>query len=156
DCRAAKTISRAPAAGLHVRRKCSCGGTGSASSGCRQFEKTKRVLRLPMGLSQGALGAVPVAVTRSLDTPGQPLDGASRTYFEPRFAHDFSRVRVHADSQAEEAAASIGARAFAVGRHIVFGRGEYPSTDAANRHVLDHELTHLIQQEPAERASHIE
>ena len=34
----------------------------------------------------------------SLKGGGQPLDPASRTFFEPRFGHDFSHVRIHTDS----------------------------------------------------------
>src|SRR5262249_46219303 len=33
-------------------------------------------------------------VHQVLRSPGQPLDPAARAYFEPRFQHDFSRVRV--------------------------------------------------------------
>jgi hypothetical protein len=29
-----------------------------------------------------------------LAVPGQPLDGATRVFFEPRFGHDFGNVRV--------------------------------------------------------------
>jgi hypothetical protein len=33
-----------------------------------------------------------------LRLPGKPLDAATRALLEPRFGHDFSRVRVHADA----------------------------------------------------------
>lgn len=66
---------------------------------------------------------------------------------EPRFGHDFSKVRVHTDEQAAEAASAIGARAFTVANNVVFGRGEFaPSTKAGNQ-LLAHELTHVIQQQ---------
>ncbi len=35
-----------------------------------------------------------------LHSPGKPLDSDTRAYMEPRFRHDFSKVRVHADSNA--------------------------------------------------------
>ena len=35
----------------------------------------------------------PESVREALRAPGQPLDASSRGYFEPRFGHDFSRVR---------------------------------------------------------------
>jgi hypothetical protein len=47
-----------------------------------------------------------------LRSPGQPLDTASRTFFESRFGYDFGRVRVHADTQAARAARVIGALAY--------------------------------------------
>ena len=56
---------------------------------------------------------------------GEPLPESVRTYFEPRFSHDFSRVRVHTDSKAAESARAVNARAFTVGQNMVFGAGEY-------------------------------
>ena len=45
-------------------------------------------------------------------TPGQSLPDAERDFFEPRFSHNFSRVRVHADGRAAKAAQQIKAQAF--------------------------------------------
>jgi Domain of unknown function (DUF4157) len=70
---------------------------------------------------------------------GKPLDAATRAYFEPRFGHDFSSVRVHSDAHA---ASSIGAAAFTTGDHITF-RDE---NLAGRRALLAHELTHVVQQ----------
>src|SRR3954462_13046775 len=54
---------------------------------------------------------------------GQPLDASTRTYFEPRFGHDFSRVQVHSGSPVhDEAAAAVNAKAFTVGHHLVFAQ----------------------------------
>jgi hypothetical protein len=47
-----------------------------------------------------------------LRSPGQPLDSQTRAYMEPRFGHDFSKVRVHADAKAANAASSIESWAF--------------------------------------------
>jgi hypothetical protein len=66
---------------------------------------------------------------------------------EPRFGHDFSNVRVHSDSKAAESARAVGALAYTVGRHVVFG-GE-PSM-SGNDGLLAHELTHVMQQRGAE------
>lgn len=90
---------------------------------------------------------VPPKIHQSLQSPGQPLDSATRGFMEPRFGHDFSMVRVHADNQAADAARTIEARAFTVGQNIVFGRGEFaPATKAGSR-LLTHELTHVVQQQ---------
>src|SRR5687768_17234757 len=56
-----------------------------------------------------------------LGTSGQSLDPATRAFMEPRFGHDFGDVRIHTGSQAAQAAASLRARAFTLGRDIVFG-----------------------------------
>lgn len=89
---------------------------------------------------------VPPTVHEVLRSPGQPLDNATRAFMEPRFAHDFNQVRVHADSRAAASAQSINARAYTAGNHIVFREGEYAPTSTNGRRLLAHELTHTLQQ----------
>jgi len=97
-------------------------------------------------MQQRQSAAAPPVVHEVLRTPGQPLDRAARAFFEPRFGHDFSRVRVHGDPRAAESAAAVSARAYTVGSHIVFGAGEYAPHTNAGRRVLAHELAHVQQQ----------
>src|SRR5438874_9341656 len=52
---------------------------------------------------------------------GRPLSAATRAEMEPRFGHDFSEVKVHADDEAAASASSVHAQAYAFGSHIVFG-----------------------------------
>ncbi|WP_395822378.1 DUF4157 domain-containing protein [Archangium minus] len=92
---------------------------------------------------------VPSIVHEVLRSPGQRLDEGTRTFMGERLGHDFSQVRVHADTRASESARAIGARAYTVGRDIVFDAPSYlPSTEAGRR-LLAHELTHVLQQEGA-------
>lgn len=81
-----------------------------------------------------------------LRTPGRPLDEGTRTDMEARLGADFSDVRVHTGSAAHESAESVQAHAYTSGSHIVFQRGRYDTGSAAGRHMLAHELTHVIQQ----------
>jgi hypothetical protein len=67
-------------------------------------------------------------------------------FMETRFGHDFSRIRIHADSPAAQTAKDLGARAYAVGSDIVFAAGEYVPGTAQGRRLLAHELAHTIQQ----------
>ena len=83
---------------------------------------------------------------RSLNGSGSPLPPATRAFFEPRFGSDFSGVRVHTDSRAADTAKSLQARAFTVGENIAFGSGQYAPESEAGRHLLAHELTHVVQQ----------
>ncbi len=85
----------------------------------------------------------PAIVAEVLSRPGRALGPATRAFFEPRFGHDFSSVRVHTDGLAAESARSVGALAYTVGNDIVFGSGQY--TQPGGR-LLAHELTHTIQQ----------
>jgi hypothetical protein len=88
----------------------------------------------------------PAAVHEVLRSPGEPLGAAERQYFEPRFGHDFSQVRVHTDALAGESAREVNARAYTVGGNIAFAEGQYsPGTDEGKR-LLAHELTHVVQQ----------
>lgn len=67
-------------------------------------------------------------------------------FFKSRFGADFSNVQIHQGAQAAEAARSVGARAYALGHDIVFGEGEYHPDTPSGRHLLAHELTHVLQQ----------
>jgi hypothetical protein len=82
----------------------------------------------------------------SLRGGGQPLDRETRAYMEPRFGHDFSRVRVHADGEAAEAARLVNAQAFTVGKDMVFGAGQYAPSTPQGQRLVAHELTHVVQQ----------
>ncbi len=77
---------------------------------------------------------------------GQPLPGSVRTFFERRFGVDFGDVRVHTGAEAAASARVLRARAFTVGRDIVFGENEYRPDGSEGRRLLAHELTHTIQQ----------
>ena len=81
-----------------------------------------------------------------LRSPGQPLDGSARAYFEPRFGQDFSGVRVHADANASTSAKLISASAYTVGSHIVFDASQWSPSSGLGRRLLAHELAHTIQQ----------
>ena len=83
---------------------------------------------------------------------GEPLAPAQRAFFEPRFGHDFSGVRVHADGPAAQAAQALQTRAYTEGRDIVFGAGQYAPGATEGRRLLAHELAHVVQQARAPRA----
>lgn len=85
---------------------------------------------------------------------GNPLPPSTRAFFEPRFGADFSRVRTHTGVRAAETAAAIQARAFTIGRDIVFGLGEYAPESREGRKLLVHELTHVVQQDGANGTPH--
>lgn len=89
---------------------------------------------------------VPPSVHDILNSPGQSLDATTRAFFEPRFGHDFSRVRVYAGERAGESARDVNAHAYTVGHHIVFGTGSYSPFTTEGRQLLAHELAHVAQQ----------
>jgi hypothetical protein len=79
-------------------------------------------------------------------SPGLPLDATTRSFMEPRFGHDFSGVRVHADPSSALAARALDARAFTVGDHIHFAAGHYAPRGGAGQRMIAHELAHVVQQ----------
>jgi hypothetical protein len=89
---------------------------------------------------------VPPIVHDVLRSPGQPLHAATRVDMEGRFGHDFSGVRVHTDSGAAKSAEAVYAKAYTAGKNIVFGQGRYAPDTGAGRHLLAHELSHVVQQ----------
>jgi len=86
---------------------------------------------------------------RSFQGTGQSLPESLRPYFESRFGYDFSHVRLHTNSRAKETAHKLNARAFTLGRDIVFGAGAYAPASKAGQRLLAHELAHVVQQRRA-------
>jgi hypothetical protein len=86
---------------------------------------------------------------------GHPLPASERAYFEPRLGADLGEVRVHADSEADRLAAGLSARAFTVGSNVYFGQGQYQPGSHAGRHLLGHELAHVLQQTGKETPSEV-
>ena len=61
--------------------------------------------------------------------------------------HDLSHVRIHTGIKATQSANAVSARAYTVGRNIVFGAGQYQPETLSGQRLLAHELTHVAQQE---------
>lgn len=137
-------IAVAPASSA-VQRKCSCGG-GSATT-CDKCQEEEKMLQRSASAPAANEYAPPI-VHEVLRLPGRPLDTATRAFMEPRFGHDFSKVRVHADGQAAGSARALNALAYTSGQSIVFGAAQYNPGNDAGRRLLAHELTHVVQQSP--------
>src|SRR4051794_21526744 len=107
-------------------RRCACGGSVGPDGECSAC-RAKRL-------------------TGQVQSSGRPLEQPIRSSMERRFGHDFSSVRIHADSESGRAAESVNAAAFTIGQNIVFGGGRFaPSTFTGSR-LLAHELAHTVQQ----------
>jgi hypothetical protein len=85
-------------------------------------------------------------VEQALRSSGSELDQATRALMESRFGHDFRNVRVHTDAAAHRSAAALQALAYTAGNHIVFAAGQYAPHSSAGRHMIAHELAHVVQQ----------
>lgn len=123
-------------------RKCACGGSAGLGNECEECKK-KKLQRKAIAPAQPV---APPIVHEVLHSPGQPLDTCTRAFFEPRFGHDFSRVRVHADHEAARSARAVNALAYTVGNHVVFGSGQFSPSTKSGQRLLAHELVHVGQQ----------
>src|SRR5687767_952665 len=110
----------------------------------REMQRARANTKEPVsgGALQRKSAKAPSIVHEVLRSPGQPLDSATRELMEPRFNHDFSRVKIHVDARAAESAQAVGALAYTVGQHVVFADGHYQPTDQEGRRLLAHELAH--------------
>jgi Domain of unknown function (DUF4157) len=84
-----------------------------------------------------------------LGSPGAPLEGGMRAFFEPKLASDLSDVRVHRDARAVASARAVNAAAYTVGADIVFANGRYAPKTRGGRRLLAHELGHVLQRRAA-------
>ncbi len=103
-----------------------------------------------LSLQHSAGNQAMAAALQSIERPttsgaGRPLEDSVRTEMEQRFGHDFSDVRVHADRAAAHSAKSIDAKAYTVGSNIVFNDGRFAPDSSAGKHLLAHELAHVVQ-----------
>ena len=112
---------------LQVSRKC---------APCEAEDQAEMLQKKTGETSQPAAGGPSGAVSETLRSPGHPLDMSARGYFEQRFGHDFSHVRVHSDSLAHQAAAGVNAWAYTVGSDLVFAAGQYAPHTSLGRRLL--------------------
>jgi hypothetical protein len=103
-------------------------------------------------MPQRAETAATAVASPVLPGGGGALPESVRSFMEPRFRADFSRVRIHTDGRADAASRQIQARAFTVGERIYFAGGQFRPETAEGRELIAHELTHTIQQGAAPQA----
>lgn len=77
----------------------------------------------------------------------EPLDLATRGFFEQRLQADLGQVQIHTGPAAAAEARRLSARAFTVGSHIAFAEGEYRPDSPEGKALLAHELAHVVQQQ---------
>lgn len=77
---------------------------------------------------------------------GKPLESKMQDRMGEAFGADFSRVKIHTDSQSHKLNQSIQAKAFTTGKDIFFKAGEYQPESKSGQELIAHELTHVVQQ----------
>jgi hypothetical protein len=137
--RMANAMMRMPSPGVHeMPPVSSVASPAKVQRLCAECEDELGKMGTPVPRKEQTADIPPVtpsiaANIQGLRGGGNALPAATRAFFEPRFGTDFSDVRVHTGARAEEAAQSIGARAFTVGNDIGFGSGQYSPTPATGK-----------------------
>lgn len=133
------------------------GGITPLTAQCREEEEEEETVQLKeeqedelqAKAGPNFKGRVPASVEgaiRSSKGGGAPLKPVVQAQMEGRFGVDFSAVRLHSDTTAVQMNRAIGAQAFTHGSHIYFNSGKLDQQGSAGRHLLAHELTHVVQQ----------
>lgn len=98
-------------------------------------------------------------VGRACSRNGISMGTALRSRMESGFGRDLGGVRIHAGSDAAQAARSIEAKAFTAGHDVFFGAGQFAPQTTAGQRLIAHELTHVVQgdkvlrREPSDKPS---
>ena len=156
--RRAAAIRQAPAPGAIPRRMLSQPGEAAerhaqarAARALRDAapadsRSPRQVRCLPSGASPVTTlppGAPPAIAAQARH--GRPLPHASAADFGARLGADLGHVRIHDDAGAAALADAASARAFTLGSHVFFGRGEYQPGTPHGRALLAHELAHAAE-----------
>ncbi len=116
-----------------------------ACTACEQKDE-ETLQRKETANDAGGDAAPPIVADVLSSGAGQALDADTKGFMESRMGQDFSQVRVHTDARAAESATAIQAKAYTSGNNIVFKAGAYQPQLEEGRHLLAHELTHVVQQ----------
>ncbi len=121
--------------------------------------EAERIARLASDDSPAARHLVrcitPLPRDHSLESLGVFISGSTRLArplrgrMENRFGADFSGVHIQDGPGAASLCRGYKARAFTRGSDIYFNTGEYDPHSQRGRHLLAHELTHVVQQRAA-------
>lgn len=131
---------------LQVQRKCDA---------CDDDDKKIQRKPGPGGISpliqaKGSNGTVttPELSNRIADTQGSGsgMDSVTGAFMSDRFGVDFGNVKIHSDGESAKMNRELNARAFTTGNDIYFNEGEYNPGLDKGKHLLAHELTHVVQQ----------
>jgi hypothetical protein len=124
---------------------------------CQECEKEEKLRRLPTSGSPdtfaqshasgpSAAGERLSKAIQSTCGRGQSLDRSTQSFMNSRMGAEFSGVNVHTDTEAAQLNSQLHSRAFTIGSDIYFNEGQYKPESASGKHLLAHELTHVMQQ----------
>jgi len=133
----------------NLQRAYLCGAGGSK---CRNQQDLQTQIQTKPAQEHNTGESASLA-DHAISSPGRPLNSITRAFFEPRMGYDFTRVRVHTDSSADKRSRALNAKAFTQRSNIYFRAGQYNTQSNEGKHLLAHELTHVIQQNKGQQST---
>lgn len=82
---------------------------------------------------------------------GKPMSKNVKKPMESGFGADFSNVNIHTNQESTSLNNQISSKAFTYKNNIFFNQGQYQPETNTGKHLLAHELTHVVQQGHAVR-----
>lgn len=142
-----------------IQEKCEACEKGNAISKVSENEETKNVQRKcetcedeEKKVQKKSVGNKEIktnSIEQSLHNSkggGSSLPTTSKMQMERGFGVDFSKVRIHDNTTSAQMNRDLGAQAFTNGNDIYFNSGKFSPSSKSGKHLLAHELTHVIQQ----------
>ena len=133
---------------VNIQRKCAVceeDENKKINRKCFHCEEEERIQMKKESIGSATMTASST-VQDVINSRGQPLDVGTRGFMESRFGFDFGNVQIHNDALSHQSSADINALAYTHANHVVFGAGQYKPNTKVGKHLLAHELTHVVQQ----------
>jgi len=115
---------------------------------CEEEEKEKKIQRKDSEETESGV-TVSKGLEQTLNAStgkGNPLPAPVNEEMSKAFGADFSGVSIHSDGQSSQMNRSLNAHAFTHGSDIYFNAGKFDPGSESGKHLLAHELTHVVQQ----------
>jgi Domain of unknown function (DUF4157) len=99
--------------------------------------------------ADGTAASSSVPLSRRLSSSngkGRALPSQTLDEMNSSFGADFRTVNIHTDESSIRMNRELGAQAFTHGKDIYFNSGKYNPESSRGKHLLAHELTHVVQQ----------
>lgn len=125
---------------------------GGARRKCKHCEEEEKQLQKKESPHSGTTTSTN-SVEQTIQSPGRILDKGTQSFMEQRFGYGFGDVRIHDDDLAHQSSNDINAHAYTVGNHISFAAGKYQPQSDDGRHLLAHELAHVVQQTGSDKST---
>lgn len=120
-----------------------------------EHEEEGQVQKSEAAAGGGSTSASPQLSSQIESSAGKGSRMSTQTAHEMqhKFGVDFSHVNIHTGASAVQMSKELGAQAFTHKNDVYFNAGKYNPGTSSGKHLLAHELTHVVQQGAAKEKS---